>query len=216
MNQPTITLRLPWLLALAAAGMAGTVSGLTVSIGTSHFAEGQIVTSAAFNTAVAAQPAPFNAINGGDVAGPDFTSAWTFNYAPQGAGTVTAATLTLGLWDGDTAATGSQLALLQIDSVVITAAANAVFEATPGIQGQYRIYTIGLPAGLLTALEDGSAAVTLNLQGPGLGVLNQTTNNGAGIDFARLELNPIPEPSAAVLAAVAGLLSFRRRRIARA
>ena len=217
MNQPTFLIRSSRLLALLGASVAGTASALTVSIGTQHFTEGQIVTSAAFTTAVTGQPAPFDSIKGGDVAGPDFASAWTFNYAAQGAGTVSAATLTLGLWDGDTAASGSQLSLLQMDAVVFTSLADAVFEATPGAQGQYRVYTINLPPALLASLEDGVAAVTFNLKGPGLGVAGETTNNGAGLDFARLVINPVPEPSSSSAAlAAAGLLLLQRRRTARA
>jgi hypothetical protein len=212
MNSPTTILRLSPLLALMGAGLTDTASAVTVSIGTQHFTDGQIVTSAAYNAAVTGQPAPFNAANGGDVSGPNFASAWTFNYPGPTPGTIVLATLTIGLWDGDTAASGSQVSLMDVDAIPFTPSADAVFEATQGIQGQYRIYVIPITPTAYTALEDGTASFVFNMQGPGLGVLGETTNNGAGLDFARLDITVVPEPSASLLAAGALLLTTTRRR----
>ena len=188
-------------------------SAFTTSIGTPHFVDGQAVGSGTFLGAVSGQPAPFDGFNGsGDVAGPDFTASWTFTYAPQPLG-IGAASLTMGVWDGDSAASGLQVASLLFDGIDLTVSANAAFESALGITGQYRIYSIPIPPVFLTNLLDGSASVSLTLQGPGLGVLGELPNNGAGLDFASLEIIPVPEPSGILLTGAAGgMMLFTRRR----
>jgi hypothetical protein len=195
-------------------GLTGTASAVTTTIGTQHFTNGQTVGTGTFLGAVSGQPAPFDQFYGGDVAGPDFDVNWTFNYVAPAA--VFSATLTIGLFDGDFTASGQQLSQLTIDGNPITLA-GASFEAGPGGSGQYGVYSIALPPTVFTSLADGSAAVHFALQGPGLGVIGETTNNGAGIDFATLDIQEVPEPGASVLACLAGLAaSLRRRRERRA
>lgn len=195
----------------AVFAMVAGAHGATVSIGTAHFTNGQTgIGSGTFNSAVAAQPAPFNQFLGGDVAGPDFDATWTFTYTPVS--TVLAATLTIGVYDGDFAATGQQLNLMEIDGVVISGIAGPVFEAGPGATGQYGIYTIVLPATVYPGLFDGSATVHMTLAGPGGGVVGETTNNGAGIDFARLDIQEIPETGAGLLILAGGLFMASQRR----
>ncbi len=185
----------------------------SVSIGAQHFTNGQTgIGSGIFNTAVAGQPSPFDLFNGGDVSGPDFDATWTFVYSPVAI--VVSATLTIGLYDGDFAATGLQLNVLTVDGTSIATLASPIFEAGPGLHAQYGVYTIPLPAGLLPSLADGSATIHMSLAGPGLGVLGETSNNGAGLDFATLDYQWVPEASTGLLTVIAGLaLTLRRRRM---
>jgi hypothetical protein len=62
------------------------------------------------------------------------------------------------------------------------------------------------------------AIFSLTLKGPGLqgtdGATGSTTDsNGAGLDFAKLDLTPIPVPSTMLLlgAGLASLVGFRRK-----
>jgi hypothetical protein len=194
------------------AGMSGRTRAASVSIGTAHFTNGQTgIGTGTYISAVSGQAAPFNQFIGGDVAGPDFDTSWTFNYAAVS--TVFAATLTVGVYDGDFATAGQQLSILDIEGTIITGLASVVFEAGPGASGQYGIYTISLPATVFNSLKDGTASVHLALTGQGSGVLGPTPNNGAGIDFATLTIQEVPEAGTGVLACAGALaVALRRRR----
>ena len=148
---------------------------------------------------------------------------WTFNaYGGPVVDPILSATIQIGLYDGDSVANGDQVASFTVDGVDLTAALNAVLEATPSQTGTEVHYTVSLSAAALAELLDGSATVSLTLQGPGFGVLGDLPNNGAGVDFSILSIttdtgtNPpptgIPEPGSAALAVLGlGLLARRRR-----
>src|SRR5215471_3694759 len=87
---------------------------LSFSIGNigSGFVSGQIVTSAAMLAAQSASPAPFHVSCGSDTSS-NCNTSWTFSYSLPVNETVTAASLSLGLSDIDSAATGNQVALYQ-------------------------------------------------------------------------------------------------------
>lgn len=177
-----------------------------------------------FTGAAAGDPAPFNEFIGLDTsAGPNFSANWTFNaYGGPVVDPILSATIQIGLYDGDSVANGDQVASFTVDGVDLTAALNAVLEATPSQTGTEVHYTVSLSAAALAELLDGSATVSLTLQGPGFGVLGDLPNNGAGVDFSILSIttdtgtNPpptgIPEPGSATLAVLGlGLLARRRR-----
>ncbi|HEX2748266.1 MAG TPA: hypothetical protein VHM91_09740 [Verrucomicrobiales bacterium] len=211
MNLRTITSLL--LTGTVLLGAAETSRAVIVSIGTQHFGNGQTnIGSGTYNTAVAAQPSPFNGFLGGDVAGPDFDATWIFTYSSVP--TVSGASLTIGLYDGDFATTGTQLSLLSIDGNNITGLASLIFEAGPGATNQYGVYEIALPASVYASLQDGSATIHMTLATGG-GILGPTSNNGAGIDFAILSVQ-VPEAGPGMLVCLGGAaLAARRRRCAK-
>lgn len=179
--------------------------------------------TATFTSANGGDPAPFNQFIGSDVTGgSNFTASWTFAaYGGPIADPVLSATIQIGLYDGDSAATGNQVAAFTVDGVDLTALLNAVLEATPAYTGTEVYYTVDLPAAALAALTDGSATFSLTLQGPGSGILGDTPNNGAGLDFAALSIStdtgngggptPVPAPGTLALALLGlGLVRWRR------
>ncbi len=203
---------IPWAV-LVAAG-AGALHAGTITLGSSAgFADGSTnARVSTWNTAVAGNPAPFNAFNGSDVSGPNFSATWQFNYAPLGS-PVTSATLTIGIYDLDSAATGNQIFAFMEGSNDLTSLLNTVAEGlhsgTGAVNNEYDILTINLPSSTFADLQNGTPSFTLTLQGPGLGTLGATTSNGAGIDFSTLNTDisgPTPEPSTWILSA-GGLLS---------
>lgn len=184
----------------------------TVSLGQSHFSDGQVVGTGSFLAAVAGQPAPFDQFQGSDATGPNFDTHWTMSYAVPPS--VYSATLTLGIYDHDSTASGNQVALFTINGVEVTSELNSALEAHGGKTGEYDLYTIALPSSTYAGLATGSASIQLTLGGPGNSVLGETTYNGAGIDYARLTIQTVPEPGpvALTLAGMAGLIALQRHR----
>ena len=164
------------------------------------------------------QPAPFDQGYGADPI-IDFAVDWTFNYSAP-TGPISAASITVGVLDHDSASPGSQLASFNVDGTDVTATLDAAFEGHGGANNEYNEYTIGLPAGAFPALVDGTALVSLTLQGPVLtpplfgGDPVQESNNGAHIFFSTLQITFVPEPSTFVLLTmgVYGMVSGRWRR----
>jgi hypothetical protein len=212
------------LVAAACCGLALSVGAanadvISQTLGGVNFSDGQVPVGAGnFNTANAGQPAPFNAIIGSDVVGPNFSASWAFNYGSI-AGTITDAILQIGLYDGDSAASGNQVQSYTLGGVDLTSLLNDAMEANPGATNQENYYSITLPVSTFSVLAGGSPTVSLTLQGPGLGVLGQTTFNGAGLDFSTITIDTatVPSPIAGaglpgLLFAGAGLLGWWRRR----
>jgi hypothetical protein len=192
------------LAAVAVLVLPRQVQGDTVvSIGTQHFADGSKPGTGTFNAAVAGQPAPFNGFIGSDITGPNFSGTWNYIFTPPSP--IGGATLELGIYDHDSAAAGNQVASFTLNGTVdLTTTLNTAFEAHGGTNSEYDLYTITLPGTAFSALSTGSATFALTLQGPGLGVLGTTPFNGAGLDFATLDIAPVvvaavPEPSTASL-----------------
>ncbi len=210
--------------ALALATLAGPIpaGAASITLGDQDFASGSLISLGTFTAAQVGEPAPIGAFIGNDIAGTFFSASWTFNFAP---GAVGSASITFGIFDHDSAATGQQLASFSVDGVDLTAALNALFEA-PGIgtQQQDDVFTLALSGAALAALADGSATFSLTLQGPalcgnaGTTIDCTTQGNGAGLDFSRLEYTQAaaPEPTTLALFAVAlAAIAWSRRRRAR-
>src|SRR5262249_43646494 len=75
--------------------------------------------------------------------------SWTFNYVIPAGETITAASLTLALADIDSASTGNQVALYQVNGGdVLTSALNTAAEALHGgtgsINAEYNVFTFSL------------------------------------------------------------------------
>jgi hypothetical protein len=137
--------------------------------------------------------------------------------------TVTSATLTLGIFDIDSAAKpGEQVASYLLGTTNMTAALNTVSDGLNGGAGatnnEYDVLTVNVPSTAFATLQSGSAPVSLALQGPGLGILGQTKFNGAALIFSTLDIQtatPVPEPAALPLLLTAvgafGILRLRRK-----
>ena len=194
---------------LAIPAKADTV---TSNLGTQNFTAGTKVTTGAFLTAVAAQPAPFNAFCGSDTAS-NCSANWTFNYVVPSGDTVTGATLSLGILDLDSAAAGNQIASFTLNGVddltsTINTVANALDGGTGSPNSFYEVLTIIIPGADLADLGGTSATFALQSSQPGLGILGATSFNGVGLDFSTLSLTvtagttnppPMPEPSSLAL-----------------
>ncbi len=196
-----------------------TASTLIFTLGsaTPSFTDGQTgIGTATYNTAVAGNAAPFNGFIGSDVNGPNFSASWTYNYAPIA--NISTATLTIGIFDGDSAAAGNQVASFTLGANDLTATLNAAFEGHGGASGEYDIYTITLPSATFAALAAGTPGFSLSLQN-GLGVLGGTPFNGAGLDFSTLTINTdrtpeVPEPASLALlgSGLAGVVRLRKKK----
>ncbi len=188
------------------------------TLGHQAFPDGTKVALGPFQTAHAGDPFPFDGtFSGSDTSstGPNFSESWTFSYgAPS---SITSATLALGILDSDSAATGNQVASFLLNGTIdLTVPLNAAFEANPSANSFVNDYTITLPNSAFSQLATGSATFALTLQGPGLGVLGQTTFNGAALDFSTLTITTqtTPEPSSIVLLCAGALVlaAYRRQR----
>lgn len=190
-------------LALLLISQPASATPVDVMVGDRDFNDGDTLSLMTFEDADAGDPAPFNRFHGFDVSGPSGSTNWNFTYdAPDGQ--ILSAHLTLGIFDHDSQAPGDQVELLRLDEFVLTATLNSALEASgggpSGALGEYNIYTIELPSGSFSKLsEGGTFAATLRLQGPGLRVEGDSDHNGFGLDFARLELQVVPEPGTGLL-----------------
>ena len=173
------------------------------------------------------QPAPFDAGIGNELFGPDFSASWTFNYAPIG-DPIISASITVGIFDHDSAASGDQVASFTVESETLTGSMNTAFEGHGGGDAEYNVYTVTIPASGFLDLADGVAAAALGLQGPGLqtalpifgGGVSETNFNGAHLIFSTLtvETGVVPVPAALPLfgsaMAALGFVGWRKRRAA--
>ena len=180
-----------------------TPTSIDVSLGNTApgFSPGTKITPAQYNSAASGQPAPFNAPCGSD-ASSNCSASWTFNY-PVPSGPVGSASLSLGIYDIDSAAPGDQIASFTLDgSDDLTGLLNTASEALDGTgspNSYYDVLTITIPGADLAALGSGSATFALQLTGPGLGALGDTPDNGAGLVFSSLDIGVTPEPTSWLL-----------------
>jgi hypothetical protein len=191
--------------------LAAPASALVIQLGDQDFANGAF--SGLFDPPSAGEPPPFDAFRGDDNL-VDFSESWTFDFAP---GAYASGTITIGIYDHDSASPGNQLAAFGFDGNDLTALLDVLFESSGGAQLEINVYTLALPAETLADLADGSATFTLTLQGitlSGMGVV--LPNNGAGLDFSSLTVEPggrLPIPSTLPLlaAGLLGALALARR-----
>lgn len=197
-------------------GAHGAMADTTVTLGDQDFADGATVTSGTFLTAGAGEPAPFDGVFSGSDSGENFSANWTFSYAPQAP--VTGGSVTLGIVDHESAATGDQIGSFTLNGIDLTTDLNTLFESHGGASGEYNVYTLTLPNSTFAALASGTVTFALTLQGPGLGVFGNTDFNGAGLDFSTLNVRTgqtpaVPEPSTMglLLLGLPALLAARRK-----
>lgn len=214
----TIGLQRLVLAVVVLAGAADARAAVIVqqTLGDQDFANLAIVNSGVYLPAATGEPNPFNQIFGGD-ATDNGSFSWTFSYGPI-ATPIGSARLLMALYETESAATGNQIASFTLNGVDLTAQMQALHEATPGTSSQIVHYELVLPSTVFAQLTTGTATFSIALQGPGLGILGDTTFNGGGIDFSRLTIEdtatpppPVPEPATMLLVA-AGLAAVARSR----
>ncbi len=198
---------------------------------TSGLSDGDKPTVPALATVQSGQPAPFDTGYGNDILDDsNFMQSWMHSYGPI-VDSILSATITIGIADHDSAASGSQLALFTLDGNPFTAALDALFEAGGGSEDtEYNVYSLVLPGSLFADLADGTITAQLDLDEPGLvtplfplpgpNPAVDSTSNGAFLIFSTLEIEtgvtPVPEPGTLSLMTTFGILlgawSLRRRR----
>lgn len=195
-------------------------ANIVTTLGEQDFTDGSYLSLSEYKSASAGEPAPFDDFQGSDF-GDAFSATWTFNFAPLSE--ISDAFLRLGFYDHDSQAPGSQVASFSLDGNDLTSLLDAAFESHGGDQAQYNIYEIALPDSVFADLEDGVATFNLTLAGPGLqenpgGSPTTTSSNGAGLDFATLDVmteeTSVPEPTSLLSLLVLGVLggvSTRRK-----
>ena len=195
---------------------------ISTTIGSQHFTDGQIVGSAAFAASLTGQPAPFDAIIGSDITGPNFSGAWTFHYTLSTGASIASASIAIGIWDSDSQAGGNQVGSFTLNTTAdLTVPLNTAFEGHGGATGEYDVYSATIPASAFASLAGGNATFNLALTAPGLGVLGSTDFNGAGLDFSTLQVvtstpATAPEPATwGMLAAGLVLAAIGRHRFCR-
>lgn len=172
---------------------------IVVSLGNTNpgFTNGQHpIFTASVLAAQAGQPAPFGSICGSDTGSGGSTNcstSWTLPSYSVAGQTITGATLTLGIWDIDSAATGSQVASYQLTGGDdLTALLNADAETVQSVNNEYDVFSVTIPTTSFALLEGGSASISLALQAPGLGALGNSPSNGAGLLYSTLDLQTTP------------------------
>lgn len=156
----------PAVLSMVAQIAAADVS---LTLGEQDFADASTPTTGDFLTAGSGESSPFNGVfSGSDVTGPNFSASWTFSYAPQSP--VLGASLTLGIYDHESAATGNQVASFKLNGIDLTIELNSLFESRGGASREDNVYVLTLPGTTFASLGTGAAAFELSLQGPGLGI----------------------------------------------
>lgn len=198
------------------AGSQFALANTIVTLGDQDFADGATPTTGAFLTAGGGEPAPFNGVFiGSDVTGPNFSASWVFSYSAI-ADTIIGGSLSFGIYDHESAATGNQVASFTVNGIDLTSALNTLFESHGGTSREDNVYALTLPASAFAGLASGTVNVSLSLAGPGLGLFGETTFNGAALDFSTLDIaTAVPEPltSTLLLIGLPAVLAAARRKI---
>lgn len=200
------------------AGSQLTYANTVVTLGDQDFADGATPTTGAFLIAGGGEPAPFNGVFIGSDSdtGSNFSASWVFSYSAI-ADTIIGGSLSFGIYDYESAATGSQVASFTVNGIDLTSALNTLFEAHGGVNREDNVYTLTLPASAFAGLASGTVNVSLALAGPGLGLFGETKFNGAALDFSTLDIaTAVPEPltSTLLLIGVPAVLAAARRKVA--
>ncbi|UPW18652.1 PEP-CTERM sorting domain-containing protein [Agarivorans sp. TSD2052] len=171
------------------------------------------------------QPAPFNEIFGHEILTNPANTSWSFNYSAI-VDTIVSATFSFGIWDIDSASSGSQLDAFSLDGNNLTSELDTLFEAGGGsVDLQYDVYSFSLDNSFFADLSDGVFTANLDIGGSGLltngitGAISESANNNYGLIYSNLIINTeetsppppnqVPEPSSIFLF-IAAMLGLKR------
>jgi hypothetical protein len=226
----TLLLALGGLQAAAAATFTGSIGNTASGLN-----DGDIPTAGELSNIQNGQAAPFfDRSCGADVLANlgNCSANWSLSVGGAITDPILSASLTLGIVDHDSDASGSQLGSYTLDGNSLTGALDAEFEGAGGLDGMYNVYTIDL-TGFFADLADGNALISLALQGSGLQTctltfacpgeplpfVSETEFNGANLIFSSLTIEtdtsipavPLPAAAPLFLSAIAAFGLYRRR-----
>ena len=182
--------------ALLSAPLAANAAFISSTLGNpdSGLVDGQIVSSTDILGLQQNQSPPFDNIYGDDALDAqngNFFQVWVHTYATI-AEPILSATLTLGIWDHDSAAAGSQVNLFALNNFLLTDTIDAVFEAGGGEDFQYNVYEIAITGDALQSLAPGAAGFNLSLSGPTIDADgNQTYTFSLRDDIPWVKYDPV-------------------------
>lgn len=205
----------------ALAAVPAESSTITVSLGnpSSSLVNGAVTNSLAVTAAQTGTGAFLGSCGTDTALNNNCLASWTFNYLVPAGETVTGGSLSLGLVDIDSKASGSQVNNYSVTGGDnLTLPLNTAAELIQSPNSHYNVFSLALTN--FAVFNSGSATVNLALMGPGLGLL-PTNSNGAYLIFSRLDLtstpdsgnpNPVPDPasSAMLLTTSLGILALAR------
>jgi len=195
-----------------ATAHAGLIS-ITLGNGFSGLIDGDVPSLITIIGAQSGQTAPFQGVIGHNIlpnGDPDNVN-WLFNYAAI-SDTILSASFSFGIWDLDSAASGSQLDAFALDGTDLTTDLNTLFEEGGGTShNEYNIFTLNLGNSFFTNLADGIFSVDLDIGGAGFQTAQtESLFNSYFLLYSTLNIatydvtppNPVPEPG------MLGLLCF--------
>ena len=170
--------------------------------------------------------APFDQVYGGPFTEPG-NAHWQFDNLGAITDTIVSASIKIGIWDLDSAATGNQLDSFFLDGIDFFSGLNTVFEAEGSNYNEFNVFTYNLDNSIFASLVDGQLNVDLDIGGNGYkesgnDPLNELVNNKHFLVYSTLIINtedfsepdpepePVPEPSTLLLF-IAAMVGIRSR-----
>jgi hypothetical protein len=176
---------------------------IPATIGSQHFTNGQIITSAIFFGATSSQHAPFTGPCGSN-ATTNCNTSWAFSgYVIPAGDTLTGATFTLGIYNLDSSLNPNPFASFTLNgtddlTLLMNSAADGLDSGAGSKHNEYDVLTIAIPGTFLTDLSGGTATFALTTQGPGFGILGNTKFLGVGLDSSTLDITATPQSGGTV------------------
>jgi len=197
---------------------AGTIN-YTLGNGSTGFVDGDTPGILEILNAQSGQAAPFNGVIGHSVITDPNNVNWLFNYGAI-TDTIINASLSFGIWDLDSAASGSQLDSFSVEGTDLTADLNTMFEVAATNYNEYNEFTLNFDNSFFANVADGLFSVDLDIGGQGFQTaFNESNFNRYFLLSSTLTIEtedvvmpgpdpkPVPEPTTLLLlaGAIAGL-----------
>ena len=209
------------------------IINITLGNGGSGLTDGDVVPDLLVDLAQSGQPSPFDNLIGNDLTSDPGNVNWLFNYGVI-TDTIISVSFSLGIWDLDSSASGSQLDAFSLDGTSLTTSLDTLFESGGGTSNhEYNIFSFNLDSSFFTDLIDGIFSVDLNIGGKGLKIggtqdsgVTDASFNGYRLvyssltietqDFAEPDPDPeppsVPEPTTLAIFAL-GIIALSLKRV---